>query len=80
MGLNRVNAYLYFSINLGENAMPEQPISSPQGKKLLDVVRDVLRTKHRVASPQGVSCGSPQGVPCGSPCGTIPTAPNKPTE
>ncbi len=44
--------------------MPEQPISSPQGKKLLDVVRDVLRTKHRVASP----------------CGTTPTAPNKPTE
>ena len=31
--------------------MPEQPTSSPQGKKLLDVVRDVLRTKHRVASP-----------------------------
>ena len=26
--------------------MPEQPTSSPQGKKLLDVVRDVLRTKH----------------------------------
>ena len=25
--------------------MPE-PISSPKGKKLLDVVRDVLRTKH----------------------------------
>ncbi|MDP2975726.1 MAG: integron integrase, partial [Anaerolineales bacterium] len=26
--------------------MPEQPTLSPQGKKLLDVVRDVLRTKH----------------------------------
>jgi len=40
MGQNRVSVYLYFSTNLGENAMPEQP------KKLLDVVRDVLRTKH----------------------------------
>jgi len=26
--------------------MPEQPTSPPQGRKLLDVVRDVLRTKH----------------------------------
>jgi len=38
--------------------MPEQPTSSPKGKKLLAVVRDVLRAKHRVASP----------------CGTTPTA------
>ena len=35
-----MNVYLYLSTNVGENAMPEQP------RKLLDVVRDVLRTKH----------------------------------
>jgi integron integrase len=40
--------------------MPEQPTSSPKGKKLLDIVRDVLRTKNYsyrteqpTLSPQG---------------------------
>jgi hypothetical protein len=45
--------------------MSEQPAPSPQSasspkeKKLLDQVRDAIRTKHRVASPCGITPTEP---------------------